>query len=338
MENREFFYNVTSNVLEVPTSEVKKLGATEFLTLGYDNKFLRQIEGLFKNVSVLRSLVEGSALLSSGLFQTPDGMSLDMGEVMTNVFLYGWCPILVRQSFDKKKFHLTPLDPRFVRTNEDKSKFAYSEQEGFRNKIEYPAFGIGVDGSSILYIGVNDLEHPYSLPIWSSALKEVSILKKVADYHNNSMDNGFMGTYIINMNNGMPSPEDKAEIERLVNKKFCGSDNAGRVLISFNDGKDNEASLQSLSTEDTSNRYGDLIRSCKEALFTSFRASSQLFGCPDGSETALTATEYSYKLSLFIQFCLSPICRKVQGKLSDFGVVLKDPMGLVRSLVSNSEE
>lgn len=123
-----------------------------------------------------------------------------------------------------------------------------------------------------------------------------------------------------------------------MNRKFSGSENAGRVMISFNDSKENEASLQSLSTEDTSARYKDLVDSCRQNLYTAFRASSQLFGCPDGSETALTATEYSYKFGLFVQFNLIPICGRVFEAMKRFGAVMEDPWSLVRNLVWNSEK
>lgn len=332
---KELFYNIDTVALQAPSSQVVKLGATEFLSFGNDNKYLTHLRDLFLNVPVLRTLVEGSALLSAGLFEY-QGV-FDFEKMFRYLYLYGSCPILVRRSRDKKSYHLTAIDPRYVRTNEDSSKYAYSEQESFRKKIEYPAYSPMVEGSSILMVNLNDLAYPYSMPLWSSALKEVQILSKVSEYHNASLENGFTGSYLINFNNGTPSPEDKEQIERLINSKFSGTQNAGRVMVAFNDSKDSEATLQSLSTEDTSTRYGDLVRACKEALYTSFRGSSQLFGAPDGSETALNATEFSYKLTLFTKFTIAPIARRVYKTLAMFGVSMGDPMSIIDSVVEHSE-
>lgn len=333
---KELFYNVDTMPIQTPSALVGKLGATEYLSFGNDNKYLTHLRDLYLNVPVLRSLVEGSALLSASLFTAMN--TLDFDKLFRYLYLYGACPMLVRRSFDGKSYHLTPIDTRFVRTNEDSTKYAYSEQESFRKKIEYPAYSPNVEGSSILMVNLNDLAYPYSMPMWSSALKEAQILSKVSEYHNAALDNGFVGSYLINFNNGVPSTEDKEEIERMVNNKFSGSQNAGRVMVSFNESKESEATLQSLSTEDTSARYGDLVRACKEALYTSFRASSQLFGAPDGSETALTQSEYTYKLSLFVKFMLEPITKRVYKDLSQFGVTMSSPMDIVDSVVAHSNE
>lgn len=330
MSKLENFYNIDSAILECPNSDVRKLGGTQYLTIGTLNNYPTELIKLFKSVPTLRTLIEGSAMMSSSLFSAP--FNFNFNKLFMNLYTHGWCPVLVRQSRDHKSFFLTALDPRFVRTNADESMYCYSEQDSFRSKVEYPAFESGVDGSSILAVKLNDLESPYALPLWSSALREVQILSKVSEYHNASLDNGFMGSYLINFNNGMPDPESKREIENLVNKKFAGSNNAGRIMISFNNSKEDEASLTSLSTEDTSARYGDLVKSCKEALFTSFRGSSQLFGAPDGSESALTETEYAYKLALFVKFNIEPITSIVLKSLNQFGVTRVDPMTIVEDI------
>lgn len=332
---KEYFYNISGAPIEEISSKVRPIGGSQFLGFGENNKYPSELFNLFKSVPTLRTLVEGSALVSSSLFS--GDLELDWNKLFFYLYLYGQCPILVRQSRDLRSMFLTPIDPRFVRSNEDGSMFAYSESDGFRKRVEYPKYTGTESGTSIIMIRLNDFEHPYALPIWSSALKEVSILGKVSAYHNSSLDNGFSGSYLISFNNGTPSDEDKAEIERLVQDKFGGANNAGRIMLSFSDSKETEPTVQSLNTEDTSTRYGDLVRSCKEALFTSFRASSQLFGAPDGSETALTATEYAYKMSLFVKFTVEPITKVVFNELKKFGVVREDPMSLVED-VKTAEE
>lgn len=333
----EKFYNIDSVPLQAPDSRVSKLGATQFLTLGNDNRYFLNVRELEKNVPVLRSLVEGSALLSASLFQAPDDLKFDFDKLFQYLYLYGQVPVLVRKSRDGRSSYLTPLDSRFIRTNEDLSEFAYSEQDSFHKKLIYPKYSPTVEGSSIIYIRLNDLEAPYALPIWSSAVREVQILAKVSEYHNASLDNGFGGSFLINMNNGEPSPEDKRQIEELVNRKFAGSSNAGRIMLSFNDSKEQEATVQSLSTDDTSARYMDLMKECRQALFTSFRASSQLLGCPAGDESELTSTDYPYRMGLFIRFTLAPICKKVYESLKGFGITMKEPMSILDELVEKSE-
>lgn len=332
----ESFYNISSCAIEEISSRTSRLGGSKFVSFGSSNRYPQELFGLFKSVPSLRTLIEGSALISSSLFSCPEGIDIDFNSLFTYLYTYAQVPILIRQSNDGKKFFLTPIDPRFVRTTDDLSSFAYSETDSFKKRIEYPAYPTD-SGSSIIYIKLNDLEHPYALPIWSSALREVQMLSNIALYHHSSLTNGFTGSYLINFNSGTPSSEDKEEIERLVQAKFGGASNAGRILLSFNNSKEEEASVQSLNTEDTSSRYMDLVRSCKEALYSSFRASSQLFGSPDGSETALTENEYAWKLSLFVKFTVVPIIETVYNKLKQFGITYSDPMSIVEQVKQKSE-
>lgn len=331
----ENFYNVSQVILDDLSTKVQKLGGSEFLSFGNQNHYPNEIFDLFKSVSSLRTLIEGSSILSSSIFSSP--VSLDFNKLFQYLYLHGQCPILIRQSRDGHQFFLTPLDPRFVRCNADASLFAYSETDGFKKRVEYPAYSASSQGSSILFLRLNDLQYPYSLPIWSSASREVQILSRVSQYHNAQLENGFNASALINFNNGIPSTEDKSEIERLVQSKFGGSSNAGRILLSFNNSKEEEASITPFSVEDTSSRYMDLVKSCKEALYSAFRASSQLFGAPDGSETALTENEYSWKLSLFIRFTIAPIANIVFNALAPFGVTMKDPSTIVESIKTSAE-
>lgn len=318
----ECFYNISS----IPESSVidshgSHLGASDFITLGSRNDYPTYLFSLIKSVPTLRSLIEGSALISSSSFSSDIISKSSFINLFNFLYIYGWCPVLVRRSRALKSFFLTPLDPRFVRTTDDRSQFCYSELPGFKKRITYPSYSPEVEGSSILYISINDLESPYALPLWSSALSSVDILSKVSEYHQTALYNGFVASALVNFNNGKPSTEDKEAIERMVNAKFAGASNAQRIMVSFNDDKDHQADIQTFSTEDVSSRYHDLVDSCKSELFTSFRVTPSIFGLPSGSANALSAIEYKNQFTLFKSFTLEPICECVAEALKTFGVV-----------------
>ncbi len=58
---------------------------------------------------------------------------------------------------------------------------------------------------------------------------------QIANFHNNNLRNNFWGGYLINFNNGIPTPEEQGDIERQIKRKFSGTDNAGRFVVTFND-------------------------------------------------------------------------------------------------------
>ena len=59
-----------------------------------------------------------------------------------------------------------------------------------------------------------------------------------------------MGNLIINFNNGEPTDEIREEIERNINEKFSGYQNAGRILISYNADEANKTTIERLDSDD----------------------------------------------------------------------------------------
>ena len=87
-----------------------------------------------------------------------------------------------------------------------------------------------------------------------------------------------MGSVLVSLNNGVPDDEMKEEIEQNFNEKFTGKENAGRVIISYNNDKDHAAEVIKIDTEDFSERYKTLAERTRETIFTTFRITPKLIG------------------------------------------------------------
>ena len=61
---------------------------------------------------------------------------------------------------------------------------------------------------------------------------------EIAQFHLSNIKSGMFPSLAVNFANGIPSFEERKTIERQINSKFGGSGNAGKILITFNDGKD----------------------------------------------------------------------------------------------------
>lgn len=328
------FLNINSPAVEIPDCTSRRLGGTKFFTAGSDNRYPNEIFKFFNEVSTLRSVVEGSSLLTSSIFKH-DG--IDFYQVFMSMYLYGQCPLLVRRSVDHKSLFFDVLDFRYVRTDAHGESFAYSTTQGFRNFKVYPAYTPGVDeDASILMIKLNNLADPYALPLWSSSMKEVKMLSSISDYHSASLANSFNPSMMVTVFN-VVSDEKKPAFEKEMDGKFGGAKNTGKLMVSWAKDKEHAPIVTPLSSEDVSGRYHDLLNSCNQALFTSFHASPALFGMPDESATALTATEFSWRFSLFIKFTVSPIAKIVFNQLKVFGVVMEDPISLINTMRIVSE-
>ena len=159
--------------------------------------------------------------------------------------------------------------------------------------------------SSILYV-TNEKSKTYPTPRYSGSLKACEVERSIDTYHLSSLENGFAGSYILNFLNGIPSDEQKYEIEKNVNEKFAGASNAGRILINFANGKDNATTLDKLDVEDFGAKYEAAAKRAKEQIFIAFRAIPQLFG-DMGAATGFNSQEFTESFKVFNRTVVRPI-------------------------------
>ena len=124
------------------------------------------------------------------------------------------------------------------------------------------------------------------------------------------MQSHFAGSAIINFNNGVPTDEQKDEIEQAINDKFTGSENAGRFLLSFNDNKENQTTIARLATDNYADRYNSLEKTVRQSIFTAFRANPNLFGIPT-ENLGFSNEEYESAFELFNRTMVKPVQRMI---------------------------
>jgi hypothetical protein len=114
---------------------------------------------------------------------------------------------------------------------------------------EYPAFNTNDKyGSQILYVkAYNNVSECYPLPSYFQGLNMIESDIEVSRHILGNAKQGFVGSTLINLNNGTPHEEKQGEVERSLLKKFTGSDGK-RVVIMFNPSRENSAEIVNLGT------------------------------------------------------------------------------------------
>ena len=113
----------------------------------------------------------------------------------------------------------------------------------------------------------------------------------------------------VNFTNGVPTQEERRTIERQINSKFGGSGNAGKILITFNDGRDTSPEIIPINANDNSDSYQFLSTETTRKVLTGHRVTSPLlFGVKgDGSGFGNNADELRDSFSLFTNSVVKPI-------------------------------
>lgn len=230
------------------------------------------------------------------------------------------------------------LDARFVRSDYENEMFFYNEDFAKRysrssKTIIYPKFVEGAEvPASIICIKTPHSRGVYGTPIWGSAVKSVVTEIEIDNFHLSELDNNFAGSAIINFNNGIPTDEQISDIEKNITEKWVGSENAGRFVLSFNNGKDNATTIERLAADDFDKRYESLAKKTQNQIFTAFGANPNLFGCSSEGSTGFNQEEYESSFKLYNRTRVKPIqlklCDAFDRALSQKGVMTIRPFSL----------
>lgn len=315
---------VTSNIVEPTETFIKDKG---FVGWGVLNNYPQYIEELYKSVSTLRSIIDGTSdyicgdeikCSVVGFEDTVNGK----GETIEDIINYisvdlvkynGFALNIIKNQLGAVA-EIYYLDFKRVRSNKEGTKYYYStdwdRSYGRVKYIEYDSFLNKDAGDSSIFYFKRDINNVYPNPMYGSAIIACEIEKKMNEYHLNNISNSFSSNYIINFNNGKPSDEIQQEIERDLYEKFCGVENGGRPMLSFNDSKESETTIQKIDADSFIDKYNALAERTQQEIFTAFRATPNLFGIPTKT-TGFNEQEYKEAFNLFNRTVVKPFQKSI---------------------------
>lgn len=184
------------------------------------------------------------------------------------------------------------------------------------------AFGYGgANEVEILYINDNaDDSAYYSLPTYQSGLQYAEMEEEISNYYISHIKNGFSFGYIVNMNGGVPPTEDeRQEIERRVKAQMTGSSNAGKIIISFNEGKDAAVEIVPLEVSDSHKQWENINQQSEEKIMRAHGVvSPMLFGVKNSTGLGNNAQELETGLALTMDMRVNPIQNIIIEHLQEF--------------------
>ena len=156
-----------------------------------------------------------------------------------------------------------------------------------------PSFGSSKESIEILYVKPYVAGHFYFAPVdYQGGLQYAELEEEVSNYHLNNIMNGLAPSMLINFNNGVPNEVEREGIERRILEKYSGSSNAGRFILSFNENKDAESSIEAVQLSDAHNQYQFLSDESMRKIMVSHRVvSPMLLGIKDNSGFGNNADE-----------------------------------------------
>ena len=142
-----------------------------------------------------------------------------------------------------------------------------------------PAFNVNdrTSGSQLLYTGsYSPNMDVYHTPDYLAANNWCLVDQKVAEFHLNNIENGFSGSYFVSFANGIPTQEERRQIEQSLVEKFTGASNSGKFILTFSDDKTRTPEITPISVSDADKQYLALQELLVQNILTGHRVTSPM--------------------------------------------------------------
>jgi hypothetical protein len=173
-----------------------------------------------------------------------------------------------------------------------------------------PAFNVNdrTSPNQILYTGLYSPNmNSYYTADYISCNNWSLIDSKVSEFHLNNISNGFTGSFMISFANGVPTQEERFQIEQSLAAKFTGEKNAGKFVLTFSDDKTRTPEITSISPSDLDKQFLALQELLTSNILSGHRVTSKtLMGLDSANGFSSNADELLNASNFYLNTVVMP--------------------------------
>lgn len=119
----------------------------------------------------------------------------------------------------------------------------------------------------------------YPIPYYSNAINWISLDWHIGQFHLANAENGYSPSVILNFSTGIPTEEEMEDFQKEFDRKYKGSKNAGKMLLTFSNGQEEKPELIPIQLNDSDDRFLLLDKQVQQNVLTAHGVTSPtLFG------------------------------------------------------------
>ena len=173
-----------------------------------------------------------------------------------------------------------------------------------------PAFNTNdrTSPNQILYTGLYSPNmNAYHTPDYLAANNWALVDQRVAEFHLNNISNGFAGSFMISFANGVPTQEERFQIEQSLAAKFSSEKNAGKFILTFSDDKTRTPEITAITPSDLDKQYLALQELLVQNILTGHRVTSPiLMGIKSDTGLGNNADELNSAANFYLNTVVKP--------------------------------
>jgi hypothetical protein len=314
----------------------------DWISFGEDNLYPNYLLELFLGSAINGALIKsiGAMIYGEGLAATNADETTDTKEsylrltellhnsdddvlkdLAMDLKLFGGCYVNVIWSRDRSKIaKMKHVPAQYIRSGKmidgEIDTYYYSADWSKVKKSQfkpraYAAFNTEdrTQASQILMIRDKNPALFYGFaPDYVAATDWIQMELEIAQFHLSNITSGMTPSMHVGFSNGVPTDEERRTIERQLNAKFAGSGNAGKILITFNDGKETAPIIEPIQMNDAQSAWEGMSKQAVNQILAGHRVTSPiLFGIrAEGGGLGNNADELRDAFSLFTNTVVIP--------------------------------
>ena len=186
--------------------------------------------------------------------------------------------------------------------------------------MKVPAFNMNdrTSPSQILYMGnYSPSMDIYFTPDYTAACNWALVDQRVAEFHLSNIENGFSGSYFINFSNGIPTEEERFQIENSIKNKFQGAKASGKVVLTFSDDQTKVPVITPIEVSNADKQYLALQELLVQNILTGHRVTSpMLMGIKNDTGLGNNADELNSAFEVYLNTVIKPYQQTLLKALS----------------------
>jgi DNA-binding MarR family transcriptional regulator len=281
---------------DVKVPVLRELPNKGWVLFGEDNKFPNMLLNMFNKSSKHNGIVLGKVnyITGKGFDEVVQANPYEncneiLKKACLDIEVFGGCYLEIQYNAAGSigAFYHVPYQK--VRSSKDNTQFYVKDWDSLKKNDEpkvFAAYNPNEDvkllrnQTQILYYkeyrpGIET----YSYPGYMGALNAIQTDIEISKYHLSTITNGMFASKMISFFEGIPTEEEKREIEKGFKSKFTGSENAGNIVLNFGKDPNKRPQLDDLSSTELDKHFDILAKSVQTEIFSGHQITSpMLFG------------------------------------------------------------
>ena len=178
-----------------------------------------------------------------------------------------------------------------------------------------PAFNMNdrTSPSQIMYDGdYSPNMDIYFTPDYSAGCNWALVDQKVSEFHLSNITQGFSGSYFVNFANGVPTQQERIEIENSLINKFAGAKASGKIVLTFSDDATKVPQITPIAVSNADKQYLALQELLVQNILTAHRVTSpMLMGIKNETGLGSNVDELNSAFEVYLNTIVKPYQTKI---------------------------